>query len=100
MWHDGRKDAKNDEAVEADAAVEIHWVLRVVPPACFEGFFERNRDDVFHYTGCDGAAEEEFDWAIGEMLELNEQKRTCAVDWTVWAIQEAAVDEFMFADKR
>ena len=48
--------AEDEEAFEADAAVQVEAAWRVIPPAGMEDFFKDEAGDVFERASNDGAS--------------------------------------------
>ena len=57
VWDQYGGEPENQEAFEADAAVEINAAWGVIPPAGMEDFFECPACDIFERTGDEGASE-------------------------------------------
>ena len=81
---------------QADAAVEVEFVVRIVPPSHVKDFFQQQRREVFQHARQDEAAQEnQHDMAAQPPQHCKHQQRAEAVYRAERAAEEAAVGEFV-----
>ena len=75
---------------QADPAIEMEFILRVVPPAHMEELFHGVAGDVFHQGGQDGPQEEGQEGVFAAAVQAEEDdQRAVAVDGADGAVEEA-----------
>ena len=96
---EGSHHAKTDGAAQEDSAVEVEFLVGIVPPAGVEEGFQQPAGEVFQNRDNHHAGKEEGDPGVGPGLQqVHDEHSAEPVDRTQWPPQESPIDEVAMTD--